>query len=255
MGSGPNYLPEKESGPDPVLVEDHGAVRVLTMNRPDKRNALNTALTQALLDALRAADADKAIGCVVLTGAGQGFCAGADLAEFRDLTPEKQHLVEARAELTMQLHLAIPTLTKPVVAAINGAAMGGGAGLAVAGDLAVMAEGATLGYPETRHGIVAAIVMANLVRQAGRKAAFELVALGEPVHAQRALALGLVNRVVPEARLMEEALSLAQKLAATSRPAMRLTKQLFHEAADLPLAQALERGREANKKMRAFRKL
>jgi enoyl-CoA hydratase/carnithine racemase len=154
----------------------------------------------------------------------------------------------------MQLHLAIPTLTKPVVAAINGAAMGGGAGLAVAGDLAVMAEGAALGYPETRHGIVAAIVMANLVRQAGRKAAFELVALGEPVDAQRALALGLVNRVVPPARLIDEALALAQKLAATSRPAMRLTKQLFHEAADLPLAQALERGREANKRMRAFRK-
>ena len=227
---------------------------MLTLNRPDKRNALNTALTQALLDALRAADGDEAIGCVVLTGAGQGFCAGADLSEFKELTPEKQPLVEARAELTMQLHLAFPKLAKPVVTAINGAAMGGGAGLAVAGDLAVMAEGAALGYPETRHGIVAAIVMANLVRQAGRKAAFELVALGEPVGAQRALALGLVNRVVPSARLMDEALALAQKLAATSRPAMRLTKQLFHEAADLPLAQALERGREANKRMRAFRK-
>ena len=227
---------------------------MLRLNRPEKRNALNTALTQALLDALRAADSDEAIGCVVLTGSGQGFCAGADLSEFKDLTPEKQHLVEARAELTMQLHLAFPKLTKPVVTAINGAAMGGGAGLALAGDLAVMAEGAALGYPEARHGIVAAIVMANLVRQAGRKAAFELVALGEPVDAQRALALGLVNRVVPPARLNDEALALAQKLAATSRPAMRLTKQLFHEAADLPLAQALERGREANKRMRAFRK-
>ena len=256
LGSGPNSLPEKKLGPDPNLLvtADHGAVRVLTMNRPEKRNALNTALTQALLDALRAADGDEAIGCVVLTGAGQGFCAGADLAEFKDLTPEKQPLVEARAELSMQLHLAFPKLTKPVLTAINGAAMGGGAGLAVAGDLAVMAEDATLGYPETKHGIVAAIVMANLVRQAGRKAAFELVALGEPVDAARALALGLVNRVTPRARLMDETLGLAQKLAAASRPAMRLTKQLFHEAADLPLAQALERGREANKRMRAFRK-
>jgi enoyl-CoA hydratase/carnithine racemase len=96
--------------------------------------------------------------------------------------------------------------------------------------------------------------MANLVRQAGRKAAFELVALGEPLGAERALALGLVNRVVPRARLMEEALALADKLAAVSRPAMQLTKQLFYEAADLPLAQALERGREANRKMRAFRR-
>ena len=237
-----------------ILVEDRDAVRVLTLNRAEKRNALNTALTQALLDALRAADADDSVGCVLLTGAGQGFCAGADLAEFKDLTPEKQHLVEARAELTMQLHLAFPRLSKPVVTAINGAAMGGGAGLAIAGDLAVMAEGASLGYPETKHGIVAATVMANLVRQAGRKAAFELVALGEPIGARRALELGLVNRVVPAARLMDEALALAQKLAAASRPAMRLTKQLFHEAADLPLEQALERGREANKKMRAFRR-
>jgi enoyl-CoA hydratase/carnithine racemase len=237
-----------------VLQEDRGAVRVLTMNRPEKRNALNAALTQGLLDALRAADADDAIGCVVLTGAGQGFCAGADLAEFKDLTPEKQHLVEARAELTLQLHLAFPKMAKPVVTAINGAAMGGGAGLAIAGDLAVMAEGAALGYPETKHGIVAAIVMANLVRQVGRKAAFELVGLGEPVNAQRALALGLVNRVVPADELLPAALQLAQSLAQVSRPAMQLTKQLFHEAADLPLPQALAKGREANKRMRALRK-
>lgn len=222
------------------------------MNRPEKRNALNTALTQALLDALRAADADPAVGCVVLTGAGQAFCAGADLSEFKDLTPEKQHMVDARAELTMQLHLAFSRMEKPVVTAINGAAMGGGAGLAVAGDMALMAQTATLGYPEVRHGIVAAVVMANLTRQAGRKAAFELVALGEPIGAERALALGMVNRVVPDGALMGEALALAAKLAAVSRPAMAATKRLFHEAADLPLAEALERGREANKRMRAF---
>ena len=132
--------------------------------------------------------------------------------------------------------------------------MGGGAGLAIAGDLAVMAEGAKIGYPETRHGIVAAIVMANLSRQVGRKAAFELVALGEPISAQKALALGMVNRVVPDADLMKEALALAEKLAAVKRPAMAATKQLFHEVADLPLAQALERGRETNRRMRAFRK-
>ncbi len=237
-----------------LLTDDRGRVRILTMNRPEKRNALNTDLTRALLEGLRGADAAETVGCVVLTGAGRGFCAGADLAEFKDLTPEQQPLVEARAELTMQLHLAFARMAKPVVTAINGAAMGGGAGLAIAGDLAVMAEGATLGYPETKHGIVAAIVMANLVRQAGRKAAFELVGLGEAVHAPRALALGLVNRVVPPADLLPAALQLADKLAAVSRPAMQLTKQLFHEAADLPLEAALERGREANKRMRAFRK-
>ncbi|MBM3354375.1 MAG: enoyl-CoA hydratase/isomerase family protein [Betaproteobacteria bacterium] len=237
-----------------LLVEDRGAVRILTLNRPEKRNALNSDLTRALLEALRAADRDEAVGSVVLAGAGQGFCAGADLGEFKDLTPENQDLVNARAELTMQLHLAFPKMVKPVVTAVQGAAMGGGAGLAIAGDLAVMAEGAKIGYPETRHGIVAAIVMANLSRQVGRKAAFELVALGEVIDARQALALGMVNRVVPDAELMQEALALAEKLAAVGRPAMATTKRLFHEVADLPLERALERGREANQRMRALRK-
>ena len=237
-----------------LLVEDRGAVRILTMNRPEKRNALNTALTRALLDGLHAADAAGPVAAVVLTGAGQGFCAGADLSEFKDLTPEKQHLVDERAELSMQLHLAFPKMAKPVVTAINGAAMGGGAGLAIAGDLAVMAQGAKLGYPETRHGIVAALVMANLVRQVGRKHAFELVSLGESIDAEKALALGMVNRVVPDRDVLSEALNIAEKLSNTKIEALRATKQLFHEVADLPLEEALKRGRDMNKRMRAFRK-
>jgi enoyl-CoA hydratase/carnithine racemase len=151
-----------------LLVKDRGAVRVLTLNRPEKRNALDTELTQALLDALRTADGVDAIGSVVLAGAGPAFCAGADISEFAELTPDHKARVDQRAELTMQLHLAIPKMAKPVVTAVHGAALGGGAGLAIAGDLAVMAEGAALGYPETRHGIVGAIVLGKLVRQAGR---------------------------------------------------------------------------------------
>jgi enoyl-CoA hydratase/carnithine racemase len=154
----------------------------------------------------------------------------------------------------MHLHLIFSKMMKPVVSAINGAAMGGGAGLALAGDLAVMAEGAKLGYPETKHGIAASIVMANLVRQVGRKSAFELVALAEPIGAARALQLGLVNRVVPERDLLQTALDLAGRLAEVNPPAMALTKRLFHEVADLPLEQALEKGRDANKRMRGFRK-
>jgi enoyl-CoA hydratase/carnithine racemase len=233
-----------------LLIENRGAVRVLTMNRPEKRNALNQALTQGLLDALRAADSEESVGAIVLTGAGQGFCAGADLGEFKELGTGLA--AEDRAELTMQLHLAFTRIRKPVVAAINGHAMGGGAGLALAADLAVMAEGAKLGYPEPKHGIVAAIVMANLVRQVGRKAAFQLVSLGEPVDAQQALRWGMVNHVVPLPELMNESFSLAEKLAAVKREAMAETKRLFHEVADLPLAVALERGRDANKRMRGF---
>jgi len=230
-----------------LLTENRDAVRILTMNRPDKRNALNTELTRALLEALRAADADQAVGAVVLTGAGAGFCAGADLAEFKDLRDPAA--ADERAELTMNLHLAFSKMAKPVVTAV-----GGGAGLAIAGDLALMAQDAKLGYPEVKHGIVAAIVMANLVRQVGRKAAFELLALGEPIDAARALQLGLVNHVFPSDKLVDESLKVAQKLAAVSRTAMVETKRLFHEVAELGLEVALTRGRETNRRMRTFSK-
>jgi len=235
-----------------LLVENRGAVRILTMNRPEKRNALNTGLTRALLEALRAADADQAVGAIVLTGAGPSFCAGADLSEFKELSDPKA--ADARAQLTMELHLSFSKISKPLVTAINGPAMGGGAGLAIAGDLAVMAETAKIGYPETKHGIVAAIVLANLVRQVGRKTAFELVALAEPIDAARALALGMVNRIEPPVRLMEEAMWLAEKLAAVRRPAMAATKRLFHQVADLPLDKALEAARDVNRQMRSFDK-
>ncbi len=237
-----------------LLIEDRGAVRILTMNRPDKRNALNQALTQALLDGLRDAERDDSVRCIVLTGAGAAFCAGADLAEFKELTPDKTQLVERRAELTMNLHGIFPQLSKPVVTAVNGAAMGGGAGLALAGDVALMASTARLGYPEVKHGIVAAVVMANLVRNVGGKAAFELVAGGEPVEAAHALALGLVNRVSAPEHLMADAHALAEKFAAVERPAMAATKALFYRVLDLPFAQALEAGRDVNQRMRAFRK-
>lgn len=233
-----------------LLVENRDKVRILTMNRPEKRNALDTALTQELLKQLRTADAEDGVDAIVLTGAGQAFCAGADLAEFKDL--KDPQAAGARAELTMQLHLVFSKMTTPVITAINGAAMGGGAGLALAGDLAVMGENAKIGYPEAKHGIVAAIVMANLVKQIGPKAAFEMVALGEPVEAKRALALGMVNYVEKEP--VSKAVELAGRLAALSKPAIAHTKSLFYEALDLSLEDALKRARDVNRRMRGFRK-
>lgn len=100
-----------------LLTEDRGAVRILTMNRPQKRNALNTALTRALLESLRAADVAESVACVLLTGAGQGFCAGADLSEFKDLVPGQQQRVEERAELTMQLQRRLAAPSKAAIAA------------------------------------------------------------------------------------------------------------------------------------------
>jgi enoyl-CoA hydratase/carnithine racemase len=234
-----------------LLIDDDGAVRILTMNRPEKRNALNTALSEALLNSLREADADTSVRAIVLTGAGSAFCAGADLSEFAEMQSDSAALVARRSQLTMELQGVFAKLSKPVVSAINGPAMGGGAGLAIGGDIAIISETARIGYPEVKRGIVAAVVMANLVRHVGRKAAFELVGTGEPVDAARALVLGLVNRVAPPEKLMETALQFAQAMAAVAPQAMAATKNMFYRAADLPFDEALEAGRDVNQRMRS----
>ena len=238
---------------DVLLVENRGGVRLLTMNRPDKLNALNNALTAALLDGLRAADVDPSVHAVVLTGSGRGFCAGADVSEFAGMaSAENPDAGAIRARLTAEVHQAFVRVEVPIICAINGFAMGGGCGIAIAGDMAVAAESAMMGYPETKRSAVAAIVMANLVRQVGRKVAYELVSLGERVTARRALELGMVNRVVPDAEVVEEAMRMATAIASQARHAQRATKRLFHRVADMKLLDALEIGRDANMVMRSY---
>lgn len=236
-----------------LLIETRGPVRILTLNRPDKHNALNTVLTQALLDALLAADADETVNAIVLTGAGKSFCAGADTTEFSALVPENPGAVTRRADLTTALHLSFSQLSKPVIAAVRGNALGGGAGLALACDLVVMADTVRFGYPELKHGIVAAVVLANLVRQVGKKQAFELVAMADAIDGARALALGIANRVAANDEVLDVALQMAQRLAGWSPIAMATTKRTFHRVSDLSLAQALDVGRDANVMMRGFR--
>ena len=210
------------------------------------------------MEALANAEEDDTVHCVVLTGNGPAFCAGADISEFKELTPDQMHRVEERAELTMQLHLSVSRMSKPVIAAVNGFAMGGGAGLAIACDLVLAARSARIGYPEVKHGIVAAIVLPNLTRQVGRKAAFQLVATGEAIDAERAVALGMFNTVHDDERLMDEAMALATRLAEASRAAMATTKQTFHEVVDLPLARGARgrpRSQQAHAQLRAHRAL
>lgn len=238
---------------DTVLVRDEGGVRLLTMNRPEKLNALNNELTETLLAALHAAQADPAIALVVLTGAGRAFCAGADVTEFKHLTADNPAAIQARGDLTMKLHAAFGEISKPVIGAVNGYAMGGGCGLALACDLLVAgAASAKFGYPEVKRGAVPAIVMANLVRQVSMKAACELVMLCETISAARALELGMVNRVVPDQALMEETLAMAHTMAAWNRDALQATKRLLHRVAGLALAPALEVARDANIIMRGY---
>jgi len=236
-----------------VLNDTADGVRTITLNRADKLNALNFALTAGLVAALKAADADDSVRAVIVTGAGRGFCAGADTREFAVLTPDNQDLVERRAALTTELQGLVKQMGKPVIAAVNGYAMGGGAGLAISCDLVLAGESARFGYPEVKHGIVAAIVMAGLVEHVGRKAAFELVATARTVDANEARALGLVNRVLPDAQLLDEARALALSLAAHPVNAMQATKRIFHQVAELPFSEGLKLGQQLNARMRAFR--
>ncbi len=235
-----------------LLTETRGAVRLITLNRPDKLNAMSMALTELLIEALRAADADPAIGAIVIAGAGKSFSAGADIGEFKDLVPEKMHLVERRADLTSGLQTMIPGLGKPVIAAVQGHTLGGGCGLALACDLVVAARSTRLGYPEVKRGILGAVVTPNLARQVGTKAAFELLITGESIDALRGRELGLVNRVVDDGEQLEAALALAAQLAALPAPALRATKALFYRTLDLAFADALSVAHDAHKAMRSF---
>ena len=238
----------------PILIsEDRGPVRILSLNRPDKLNALDTVLTQALHDALLAADADESVRAIVLTGSGRAFCAGADLSEFSTLTPANQDLVEKRADLTCRTQAMMQSLSKPVVSAVRGAAVGGGAGLAIGCDMMVAGTDLKFGYPELRHSIVPALVMTGLQRSLGRKAAFELVSLGRLIGAEEARALGLVNRIVPPEEIVEAALEIATQWAAAHPKAMAAVKTLYYRVADLPYDEAMAAGRTVNAQMRGFR--
>lgn len=242
------------SGPPLIQVESHGAVRLLVLDRPEKLNAMSMALVEQLVAALEAADADEAIGAIVVAGAGRSFSAGADISEFRDLVPGQQHLVERRARLTTGLQSLVPGLSKPVIAAVHGHVLGGGCGLAIACDMVIAARTARFGYPEVRRGILGATVMPNLARQVGTKAAFELLATGEPIDALRAREIGLVNRVVDDGQERVHALGLAAELAALPAPALRATKALFYRAVDLDFAAAMQAAQDAHRAMRAFPK-
>ncbi|MBB5956981.1 enoyl-CoA hydratase/carnithine racemase [Saccharothrix tamanrassetensis] len=236
-----------------LLTEDHGAVRVLRMNRPHKRNALDTELTTALLDAMLAADADESVRALVLTGEGPGFCAGADITEFAGLTPADQTAVLHRAELTARTQLLPQQLRKPIVSVVRGAALGGGAGLAIGCDMMVVATDVAFGYPELRHSIVPAIVMTGLQRQIGRKLAFELVSHGRLLGADELAGIGLANRVAEPDRVLDLGLEIAGRWAEANPVALAATKELFYRVADLPVDQAMRAGRDVNAIMRGFR--
>ena len=227
-----------------ILVRDEGPVRWLTLNRPDKRNALSGELVFELLAALD--EARDAARCVAITGAGSCFSAGADLAALQRMqtATKEENLADSLA--LAGLFRVIAEYPLPIIAAVNGHALGGGAGLAVACDFTVAADTATLGFTEVRIGFVPAIVLNFLIRVTGERAARELCLTGRRVSADEAAAMGLVNRVVASDALPGAVAAIGDELHAASPEAIATTKRLFLDLRPMSLADGLRHGAEKN---------
>ncbi len=221
---------------DNLLLERDAAVAILTLNRPKVLNALNSQTLSELANAMAACKDDAGVRAIVLTGAGdKSFVAGADINELAALSPVegKEH-----ARRGQQIFDAIEQLGKPVIAAINGFALGGGCELAMACTLRIAADTARFGQPEINLGLIPGYAGSQrLPRLVGRGVALELLLTGDMIGAQRAYEIGLVNRVVPAADLMTEATRVAHTLAAKAPIAVRYILDAVHQGLDSPFAQ------------------
>lgn len=222
-----------------ISIMDDAAVRTVTVNRPDKLNALNRATLEALDTAFSEAAADPAVRVVVLTGAGpKAFVAGADIAEMNGLSA-----VQGRdfSLLGQGLMRRIERMPKPVIGKINGFALGGGLELAMACHLRVAAETAKVGQPEVNLGLMPGFGGSQrLLRLCGRAAALELCLLGTPITATRAAQLGIINEVVPAAELDARVQTLASQLASAAPLALRGILDAIHIGGECPLGEGLE---------------
>jgi methylglutaconyl-CoA hydratase len=247
-------VPGNVSGENPSLrirfaVVD-GIARI-TLARPAKRNALSPESIRQLRSGLDAAGRDASVRVIVLAAEGPDFCAGADLEALAELVDASEETHRADARALADLFLAMRSHSKPIIAAVQGRALAGGAGLVTACDIAIASEAAAFGYPEVRIGFVAAVVTALLRVSVGEKPAFELLATGRQISADEAQRIGLVTRVVPAAELDHATQQLAREIAALPPDAVTRTKRLFHEMAAPALTEAFDKGVEANVSARA----
>jgi enoyl-CoA hydratase/carnithine racemase len=211
---------------DPLLVDRDGAVVTLTLNRPERRNALSLDLMLTLTARLRETAADESVRAIVLGAAGPVFCSGHDLRELRGREEEEYARIFATcSELMLTLH----RIPQPVVARVQGIATAAGCQLVAACDLAVASETARFATPGVRIGLFCTTPMVEVARSVGRKRALELLLTGEPIDAATAADWGLVNRVVPAERLDEEAAALAARVAAASGLTLGIGKRAFYE--------------------------
>jgi len=229
-----------------VLYSVEGAVARITLNRPEKRNALNDAVIAGLKENLKAAAADKNVRVVVIAGAGKDFCSGADLSALQKIADASVAENSEDARSLLELFLMIRALQVPVVAAVTGRALAGGCGLATACDLVLASVSARFGYPEVKIGFVPAMVMAILRRNVSEKRAFELITRGAEISAEQAMAFGLVNQVFADASFDADVRAYTSEFEKMSASAIGLTKTLLYQMDGLGFPEALETGADVN---------
>ena len=229
-----------------VLYEAEGAIARITLNRPEKRNALNEALIAGLKNALRKASDDAAVRAVVISGAGSDFCSGADLASLQKIADGSvaENAVDARSLL--DLFVLMRQVQIPVVAAVRGKALAGGCGLASACDIVLASASARFGYPEVKIGFVPAMVMAILRRNVSEKRAFELITRGAEIDAAEAKRFGLVNQVYGDEDFDAEVTTYLGGFEKMSRSAVALTKTLLYQMDGMSFGDALKTGADVN---------
>jgi enoyl-CoA hydratase len=219
-----------------LLVETDGPVGIITLNRPDALNALSSKLCGELADQLRAFDKDANIGCVILTGAGRAFAAGADIKE---MAPQS-YMEVYKGDMFAAFEHAVSSFRKPIIAAVNGFALGGGCELAMLCDFILASEAAKFGQPEINLGVMPGIGgTQRLTRYVGKSKAMEMCLTGRMMDAAEAERSGLVSRVLPADKLMEEARTVAKKISGMSRPIAMMTKESVNAAYETMLRQGI----------------
>jgi methylglutaconyl-CoA hydratase len=233
-----------------INIIDEGPIRIIALNRPDKRNALNDELIAALKDARRVADADESVKCIVIRGAGKDFCSGADLSALQKIANAsfEENLEDARS--LGELFKLIREVRQPVIAAVHGRALAGGCGLATACDLVVATRSAKFGYPEVKIGFVPAMVAAILRRNLGEKKSFELLTQGFEYSADEALSLGLINKIFDDNGFEAAVMDYASVYSKVSGSAVALTKRLLYDIDADRYPDAITKGVETNARAR-----
>src|SRR5438105_14009796 len=229
-----------------VLYEVDDTIARITLNRPEKRNALNAEIIWALKVALGRADHDQDVRAVILTGAGSDFCSGADLQALQKISTASVADNLEGAQSLLEVFTLIRQVRVPVVAAVRGRALAGGCGLATSCDLVLAERSAQFGYPEVKIGFVPAMVMDILRRNVSEKRAFELLTIGAEIGAEEALELGLVNRVFDDQTFADEVEVFVRRFQEVSRTAASLSKGLLYQIDGMNFEEALRCGSDTN---------